>query len=47
VTAAKGIAAAHARMRGIRPVVAAAVGPNCVVVEDPAQLIEASPPRAA
>jgi hypothetical protein len=40
VAAAKGIACAHAQARGIRPVVAAAVGPNCVVVEDPALVAE-------
>ncbi|WCB94350.1 hypothetical protein DSM104299_03084 [Baekduia alba] len=47
-TTAKGIAAAHARQRGIRPVVAAAVGPNCAVVDDDlAQVLALAPPQAA
>jgi hypothetical protein len=40
VTTAKGIACARAGRRGISLVVAAAIGPNCVVLEDPAPVIE-------
>lgn len=47
VATAKGIASAHARERGISPVVAAAVGPNCSVVEDPAPVVELAPTRVA
>ena len=47
VTTAKGIASAHARKRGISPVVAAAVGPNCTVVPDPAPVLALAPTRAA
>jgi hypothetical protein len=36
VTTAKGIAAEHALRHGVSLVVAAAVGPNCTAVEDPA-----------
>jgi hypothetical protein len=39
VTTAKGIASAHARERGISLVVAAAVGPNSAVVQDPAPVV--------
>jgi hypothetical protein len=39
VTTAKAVACAHARGRGILPVVAAAVGPSCTVVEDPAPVL--------
>jgi hypothetical protein len=41
VTTATDIAAAHARERGISPVVAAAVGPNCKLVDAPAPVVEA------
>ena len=47
VAAARGIACAHAQARGIHPVVAAAVGPNCVVVEDPALVADIASRRAA
>ena len=47
VTTATGIACAHARRRGISPVVAAAVGPNCTVLEQPAQGLALSATQAA
>jgi hypothetical protein len=47
VAAAKGIACAHAQTRGLRPVVAAAVGPNCVVLDDPAPVVALTRLRTA
>jgi hypothetical protein len=45
-TAAKGIATAHARKRGVDLVVAAVVGPNCTVLRDLAPVIDIRPPKA-
>jgi hypothetical protein len=47
VTTAKGIASAHARQRGISPVVAAAVGLHSTVVDDPVQVTAISRALAA
>ena len=46
-TTAKAVAAAHARARGIDPVVAVAVGPHCRVVDDTAQALAVAPSHAA
>jgi hypothetical protein len=48
VTTAKRVACEHAQARGVSLVVAAAVGPNSTVIEDPAAVkVRARPIRAA